>query len=51
LIEIYKSDKDAIVGWLNNFGYAVIDVSINVLAIHATDKCLALIQQAKVAAA
>jgi FkbM family methyltransferase len=51
LIEVYKSDKDAIVGWLSNFGYAVIDVGINVLAIHATDKCLAMIQQVKITAA
>jgi FkbM family methyltransferase len=51
LIETAKSDRSAIGGWLNNFGYAVIDVGINVLAIHAADKCLALIQQAKVAAA
>jgi FkbM family methyltransferase len=51
LVETAKSDKGAIAGWLNNLGYTVLDVGINVLAIHATDKCLALIKRAKFAAA
>jgi FkbM family methyltransferase len=51
LIETVKSDKAAIAGWLNNLGYTVLDVGINVVAIHATDKCLALIKEAKLAAA
>jgi hypothetical protein len=51
LIETHKSDKDVITDWLNNLGYAVLDAGINVLAIHTSDKCLALIRQAKSAAA
>jgi FkbM family methyltransferase len=51
LIEIAKSDRAAIIGWLSNFGYTVLDADINVLAIHETDKCLTLIKQVKSAAA
>jgi FkbM family methyltransferase len=49
LIETLKSDKDAIAGWLKQLGYMIIDIGINVLAIHTSDKCLALIGQTKFA--
>jgi FkbM family methyltransferase len=51
LIETIKSDKSAIAAWLDNLGYAVLDVGINFFAIHAADKCLPHIKMANPAAA
>jgi FkbM family methyltransferase len=50
LIETIKSDRSAIAAWLTSRGYTTIDVGINILAIHAADKCLAHITVAKPAA-
>jgi FkbM family methyltransferase len=50
LIETIKSDRNAIAAWLTGRGYTTIDVGINILAIHATDTCLAHITVAKPAA-
>lgn len=51
LVETIKSDKSAIAAWLSDRGYTVLDVGLNFVAIHATDKCLAQIKVASPAAA
>ncbi len=44
LIEVMKSDANALRAWLENLGYIVIPSGMNVLAIHQDDKCRASIK-------
>jgi FkbM family methyltransferase len=50
LIEIIKSDKDAMRAWLEQRGYIAIPAGMNFLAVHNADKGLALIKLNKTAA-
>ena len=40
LIEALKTDTAALRTWLENAGYRVFPIGMNVIAIHETDKCL-----------
>jgi FkbM family methyltransferase len=50
LIEMVKSDKDAMRAWLEQRGYMAIPAGMNFLAVHHEDKGLALIKINKTAA-
>ncbi len=50
LIEMVKSDKDAMRAWLEQRGYIPIPAGMNFLAVHKSDKGLALIKLNKTAA-
>jgi FkbM family methyltransferase len=50
LIEIVKSDKDALRSWLEQRGYIVTPAGMNFLAVHHDDKGLALVKAKKTAA-
>lgn len=39
LIEVIKTDLKALCAWLENLGYMLIAVGLNVLAVHQEDKC------------
>jgi FkbM family methyltransferase len=43
LVEMIKSDKKALQSWLENHGYLPLTNRANIVAIHHTDKCLAII--------
>lgn len=40
IIETIKLDKPALVAWLAGFDYAVIEIGMNVLAVHRSDQSL-----------
>ena len=40
LIEALKTDTTALRAWLENAGYRVFPIGMNVIAIYETDKCL-----------
>jgi FkbM family methyltransferase len=44
LIEMLKTDQTKLRAWLENLGYSLFDVGMNLMAIHKTDKCLAHLQ-------
>ena len=44
LIEVLKTDADALRAWLENAGYIIIPSGMNILAIHQQDKCRASIK-------
>jgi FkbM family methyltransferase len=44
LIEVMKSDAEALRAWLENLGYILIPSGMNVLAVHRDDKCRASIK-------
>ncbi len=41
LVEMIKSDRNELRGWLERLGYAVFDIGMNFLAVHSSDKCQA----------
>jgi FkbM family methyltransferase len=51
LVEMIKTDKDALNAWLQKLGYCVFNAGMNFLAIHNDDKCLPHIKAEKLAPA
>jgi FkbM family methyltransferase len=44
LVEVLKTDAEALRAWLENLGYMIIPSGLNYLAIHKEDRCLANIK-------
>ncbi len=40
LVEVLKTDVNALRAWLENLGYLIVPSGLNVIAIHKADKCL-----------
>jgi hypothetical protein len=40
LVEWFKTDKNQLKSWLKKLRYATIEIGMNFIAVHESDKCL-----------